>query len=105
MKTRWTDSFNRRDALKLAGLTLAGTWLDNLVWPLKVRAAGKTTPFATARNCIFLEMAGGISQPDTFDYKEQRDQPKDLDIRKVNSQLYLSKTLFPQLSGHMDKVS
>src|SRR5262249_13756836 len=96
---------NRRDALKLTGLTLAGTWLDQVVCPLKVRAAAKVNPLGTARNCIFLEMAGGISQPDTFDYKEQRDQPNDLDVRKVNSDLYLSKTLFPELSQHMDKVS
>jgi hypothetical protein len=105
MKVSLTDLLNRRDALKLTGLTLAGTWLDQVVSPLKVRAAAKVTPLGTARNCIFLEMAGGISQPDTFDYKEQRDQPNDLDVRKVNSDLYLSHTLFPELSQHMDKVA
>src|SRR5215471_15879556 len=105
MKLRIEDLLNRRDLLKLGGLTMAGSWVDRLVWPLKVKAAGAVNPLATARNCIFLEMAGGMSQPDTFDYKEQRDQPKDLDVRKINSELYLSKTLFPELSQHMDKVS
>src|SRR5215831_3101075 len=105
MKSRIDDLMSRRQALKFSGLALAGSWLEYLVWPLKVKAAGAVTPLSTARNCIFLEMAGGISQPDTFDYKEQRDQPKDLDVRKINSELYLSKTLFPELSQHMDKVS
>ena len=95
----------RRDVLKWGGLALASTWVDRLVWPLKVRAAGKANPRGTARNCIFIELGGAISQPDCWDFKEEKNQPSDLDVRKVSSDVYLSKTLFPQLIDNMDKVA
>ena len=95
----------RRDLLKGAGLAVAGSMLNGLSGPLNVSAQGKVTPRNTARNVIYLEMSGRISQADTFDYKEQWNQPKDLDVRKINSELNLSKTLFPQLSDRMDKIS
>src|SRR5688572_19213561 len=92
---------SRRDVLKWGGLALAGTCMDRLVWPLKVRAAGKATPRGTARNCIFIEMGGAISQMDTWDFKQTRWTPKDLDVQKISSDVALSKTLFPQLSEQM----
>src|SRR5437899_855919 len=95
----------RRDVLKWGGWALAGAWINRMVWPLKVKAAGKANPRGTARNCILIELGGAISQPDCWDYKEQPRQPKDLDVRKTPSGVYLSKTLFPQLSDHTDKVS
>jgi hypothetical protein len=96
---------NRRDALKWGGIALTGTCLDRVVWPLKVSAAGKTNPRGVARNIIFIDMGGAITQMDCFDFHETHTTPKDLDVRKVNSELYLSKTLFPNLIDHIDKVA
>src|SRR5262245_53816684 len=95
----------RREVLKWGGAALAGTWVDRLIWPLDVRAAAKATPRATARNCIVIELAGAISPQETFDYKETLGQPNNLDVRKITSDLYLSKKLFPTLIDHIDKVS
>ena len=56
---------SRRDAVKWGGLALAGTWVDGLVWPLRVRANGNAvTPRATAKNVIFIELGGAISPMD-----------------------------------------
>lgn len=85
----------RRDLLKLGGMAVATTFADHIVWPLEIRGAGKVTPRRTARNCIVIQLPGAISPPDTWDFKETKDTPKDLDVQKVTSDLYLSKTLFP----------
>ena len=95
----------RRDALKWGGVALASSWVDGLVWPLDVRAQGTATPRGTARNCIFIELGGAISPMDTWDFKETRWTPKDLDVTEVTKGLYLSRTLFPQLVERMDKVA
>lgn len=95
----------RRDILRWGGVALAGTWVDRLVWPLKVRAAGGANPRGTARNCIFIELGGAISQMDTWDFKETRWMPKDLDVTQVANDLYISQTLFPQLSKEMHRVA
>lgn len=104
--TRLSDLVpSRRDVLKWGGAALASTWVDGLVWPLDVRAAGTSNPRGTARHCIFLELAGAISPMDCWDFKETRWTPKDLDVTEVKRDLYLSRTLFPQLLSHMDRVS
>ncbi len=94
----------RRDVLKWGGLALAGTWAERVVWPLSVRASGNANPRGSARSAILIEMGGAISQMETFDFKETRITPKDLDVRQIASDLYLSHRLFPNLSGHMDKI-
>jgi len=95
----------RRDVLKWSGLALAGTWIDHVVWPMKVQAAGKANPRATARNCILIQLGGGISQVDCWDFKESRFTPKDLDMKKISSDLSISRTLFPQMSDQMHRVA
>ncbi|MGE0812441.1 MAG: DUF1501 domain-containing protein [Vicinamibacterales bacterium] len=107
MTRRLTDVVpSRRDALKWGGLALAGTWVDGLVWPLDIRASGAAaTPRGTARNVVFIELGGAISPMDCWDFKETRWTPKDLDVTEVRKGLYLSRTLFPQLVGEMDKVA
>ncbi len=106
MHRRLTDVLpTRRDALKWGGVALAGSWVDGLVWPLDVRAQGAATPRGTARNCIFIELGGAISPMDTWDFKETRWTPKDLDVTEVKKGLYLSRTLFPKLVDRMDQVS
>ncbi len=95
----------RRDILKLGGFAVAGGLAGAGAWPLEMRAAGQANPRGTARNCIFIEMGGAISHVDCWDYKEYKKQPKDLDVRKIRSDLYMSKTFFPQLSDRMDQVS
>src|ERR1051325_11644091 len=88
---------SRRDVLKWGGLALAGTYVNNIVWPLKVKAATKTKPRGTARNVIMIEMGGCISPQDCWDFKPHPLQPKDLDMTKISDDVLLSKTLFPNM--------
>src|SRR6266702_4025937 len=100
------DSFlARRDLPKLGGYGLLGAFADQALWPVAARAAGKADPRGTARFCIVVELAGAISHTDTFDFKENAGTPKDLDVRKVRDDLYLSHTLFPELSTEMNDVA
>jgi hypothetical protein len=95
----------RREALKFGTLSMLGAFAETAFWPPKLRAAGKSNPRGTARFCIVVEAAGAISHVDTFDFKENEGTPKDIDVRQVRNDLYLSHCLFPELSTEMDKVS
>ena len=95
----------RRDALKFGTLSMLGAFAETALWPPKLRAAGKSNPRGTARFCIVVEAAGAISHVDTFDFKENEGTPKDIDVRQIRNELYLSHRLFPEMSTEMDKVS
>jgi hypothetical protein len=75
--------------------------------PLKVQAQAKTKPLGTARNAIFIQLTGAMSQMDCWDLKETKWTPKDLDPVKVWGDLYLSKTLFGRMiaSKQMQNIS
>jgi hypothetical protein len=95
----------RRDVLKLGSYSLLTALAEQTLWPPKIRAAGKSHPRGTARYCIIVEAAGAISHTDTFDFKEGQGTPKDLEVRQVRNDLYLSHRLFPELGGLMDRLS
>lgn len=95
----------RRDILKLGGWGLLGAFAEQAIVPVQVKAAGKANPRGTARFCVVIELAGAMSHLDTFDFKESAGTPKDLDVRPIRNDLYLSNRLFPELSKEMDKIS
>lgn len=95
----------RRDVLRLGGYGLLGAFAEQAFWPVRVRAAGKANPRGTARYAIIIELAGALSHTDTFDFKEGEGTPKDIDVRKVRNDLYLSYRLLPELSKEMDKIT
>jgi len=106
MKTRLSDLFPaRRDFLRLGGYGLLGAFADQALMPVRLAAAGKATPRGTARFAVVIELAGAISHLDTFDFKESKGTPQDLDVRQIRNDLYLSYRLFPELSKEMDKVA
>ena len=97
---------SRRELLQFGGLGLLGASIDG-VWPLKLGAATgpKVTPRGNARNVLFFEISGAISHNDSFEFKESAGMPKDLDVRKVSNDVYLSHRLFPRLEKHIDKLA
>jgi len=97
----------RREVLRWAGMALGGAMAGLASVPLQARAAAKTNPLGTARNAVFIQLTGAMSQMDCWDLKDTKWTPKDLDPQKVWSDLYLSKTLFGRLiaSKHMDRIS
>jgi hypothetical protein len=106
MQTKVSDLLPaRRDLLKLGGYGLLAAFADQALWPVKARAAGKANPRGSARFAVVIELAGAISHIDTFDFKEGEGTPKDLDVRQIRNDLYLSHKLFPEMSKEMDKVA
>lgn len=96
---------HRRDVLKWGAAALAAAAVGEAIVPLKVKAAGKSKPRGAARNCIVIMMGGAMSQADTWDFKETRYTPKDLNVQKFTSDISLSKTLFPYASEYVDKIA
>src|SRR5262245_23031546 len=106
MEWNTNNNIARREVLKWAGMALAGA-MTGVARPLKAQAQAKTKPLGTARQAIFIQMTGAMSQMDCWDFKETKWTPKDLDVQKVWGDLYLSKTLFGRMmaSKNMDRIS
>lgn len=97
----------RRELLKFGGLGLVGSSLD-AIWPLRIRAANigsKTRPRGNARNIVFFEISGAISHLDTFDFKENAATPKDFQVSKMPTGIYLPVNMFPRLEKVMDRIA
>jgi len=97
----------RRELLKYGGLGLFGASLEG-VWPLKLRAAdtsAKTHPRGNARNVIFFEISGAISHLDTFDFKDNSATPKDFQVHKIDTGIYLPVNLFPRMEKVMNRIA
>ena len=89
-------NLSRRELLRLFGVSIGGTIVGEAVAPRKITAQSrKVTPLKTARNCIVIQNAGAMSPWETLDFKDTKWTAKDLDMRKIHSDFYVSKTLFP----------
>lgn len=96
-------SLTRRELLRVGGISLVGGYL-NAFNPLNVRAAQKVQPAATARQVLFVNIDGGMSQIDTLDAKEGAWTPKYFDIRSVGD-LKLPLGVMPNLPTVLDKIT
>src|SRR5262249_47286481 len=94
----------RRELLRYGGLGLLGASAHG-VWPLQLGATEKVTPRGNARNVLFFELSGAISHVESWDFKENKGTPKDLDVHKLRDELWLSKLLFPKFEKHIDKFA
>lgn len=71
-----TDLLDRRELLRVGGLSLAGLSLPTLLQPAAATETRRPRSFGRARNCIILYLSGGPAQLDTFDPKP--DSPDDI---------------------------
>lgn len=96
----------RRDMLRFGGAGLALAAAGGAVPRLAANTYGlKANPRGNARNVVYYEVSGAISHIESFDFKESAGMPKDLDIRKVRDNLYLSHRLFPRLEKQIGKFA
>jgi hypothetical protein len=103
---RRIEDLSRRELLKLFGIGVGTVIADAAAWPRNAQAQSKKiTPRGTARNVIFIQNCGAMSQNETWDFKETKWTAKDLDIQKVSSDLLISKTLFPQYERWAPKAA
>src|SRR5262245_43191672 len=94
----------RRELLRVGGVAMVGGYL-NAFRPFNVHAQEKVTPMSTARQVLFINIEGGMSQIDSLDAKEGPWTPSDFDIRSYANDLKLPFGLFKNLPGVLDKIT
>ncbi len=94
----------RRELLQVGGISLVGGYL-NAFQPFNVRAEQKVRLAATARQVLFINLDGGMSQVDTLDAKEGPWTPSYFDIRGFANDLKLPVGIMPNLPGVLDKIT
>lgn len=97
-------SLTRRELLCVGGISLVGGYL-NAFRPFNVHASQKVQPMTKARQVLFLNIDGGMSQVDTLDAKEGAWTPKGFDIRSFGNDLKLPVGIMPNLPGVLDKIT
>jgi hypothetical protein len=78
-------ALSRRELIRCGAVTVTGGFLLPFTQPTNVKAATKATPRGSAECVIYVNMVGGPSQMDTFDVKESKSTPEDLDIRTAKT--------------------
>jgi uncharacterized protein (DUF1501 family) len=74
-------SLSRRDLLRVGAVTLSGCAETLFPSGLKASTEEKVQPRGSADCVVFVNLVGGPSQMDTFDLKESKTTPADLDVR------------------------
>ncbi len=97
-------SLRRRELLRLGGLSVVG---GSLPWLGTTRtiASQDVTPRATARQVLFVNLEGGMSQLDSLDAKQGPWTPEDFDIQPCGNGLMLPKGVFQTLPTILDKIA
>lgn len=98
-------TLTRRQVFRVGGVAVSGFFLEPMMRPVNVWAKEKVKPRGSAEFCIFLNLAGGASHVDTFDIKEGRWLPPNLDVRTLQPGLRMPVGLFPMLSARMRQLA
>src|SRR5687767_11442251 len=101
---RNTLHLTRRALLRVGGVSVVGGFLGAFQ-ARDVRAAEKVQPMGTARQVLFINIEGGMSQVDTLDAKEGSWTPDYFDIRSCGDGLKLPHGLMPNLTQVLDRVT
>src|SRR5258705_8471558 len=94
---------NRRELLRLGGLSLVGGFAG-MFRPSNVWAAERTKPMATARQVLFINIEGGMSQVDSLDAKDGPWTPDYFAIRQFGD-LRLPSGILKNLPSVLDKIT
>ena len=89
----------RRMFFRHVGAAVSGYFLAP-VRPMEVVARAAVTPKATAKNCIFILMAGAPSHTDTFDLKEGAWTPASFEPTSYGD-IRFPRGLLPTLAGRI----
>src|SRR6266481_5499412 len=98
-------TLTRRELWRVGAVSIVGRSLLPLASP-PAQAATTTqiTPRGGADCVIFLNLVGSPSQMDTFDVKEGKWTPSDLDIRNTKLGFRWPYGLLPRLSERLDDL-
>ena len=99
-------TLSRRNFFEIGPVGVSCSFLLPMVRPLNVQAATPVKLRGTAEQCIFIFLSGGISQIDSFDFKEGPWTPADFDLRAVKGgPMKLPYALFPRLTDKLDDLA
>ncbi len=100
------EGFSRRRFLKVAGTGIVASYFADVFDPrlLRAQAAPGVLLRNTAKNCIFIFLAGAPSHIDTWDLKEGAWTPSDFTPDTFNS-VRFPRGLMPNTAAHMDKLT
>ena len=94
---------NRREILRVGGLSMVGGFLGAFR-PSNVWAGERAKPMGTARQVLFINLEGGLSQVDSLDAKETASTPGYFALKRYGD-LTLPSGIMPNLPGVLDKVT
>src|SRR5262245_53433229 len=94
----------RRELLRVGGVTLVGGFLHGIA-PVNVFTQRRVAPRATARQVLFVNLEGGMSQIDTLDAREGAWTPPDFDIRRLANGISLPYGLLSHVANVLDKIT
>lgn len=95
--------WNRRMFFQHLASAVGGYFvLPSIVAPARVKAA--VTPIATAKNVVFVLMAGGPSHIDTFDLKMTPQTPSAFNPTQYGDILW-PQAIMPKIAEHMDSIA
>ncbi len=95
----------RREFFQVGLATFAGFELLPMIKPTNVQANEKVSPRGKADFCIFVFLAGGSPQLDTWDLKEGRWTPDNFAVQKIRGELLWPMGQFPKLARQLDRVA
>src|ERR1700676_4598439 len=95
---------NRRTFFQLGALSVTGGGLPPLARPPPGGTTEKVGPRGSAECVIFVNMVGGPSQMDTFDLKELKSTPANLDVRTTKQGLKWPYRLLPETAQILDDL-
>ncbi|MEO8381180.1 MAG: DUF1501 domain-containing protein [Acidobacteriota bacterium] len=101
------ESFSRRNFFRIAGTGVLGYYFADVLDP-RLLLASSTTSNATlrntAKNCIFIFLAGAPSQTDMWDLKEGSWTPSDL-APTPYGEMRWPQGLLPKMGEHLGKLT
>jgi len=102
----WSGGFSRRRFLQIAGTSLMASYFPDVLNAGLLESATTAAPLLqnSAKNCLLIFLAGGISQVDTFDLKEGSWTPPALAPATAGSVRW-PQGLFPKIGQHLDQLA
>lgn len=95
-------TLSRRKFWQYGSVAVTGGVLAPMATRLNAAATDKVTPRGSAECVIFLNLVGGPSQMDTFDFKPYKFTPQDLDVRKHKLGIEWPYGLLPKTADILD---
>jgi hypothetical protein len=98
-------TLTRRKLWQCGAVSVTGGMLAPLAQRLSAAATAKVEPRGSADAVIFLNLVGGPSQMDTFDFKQYKFTPEDLDVRPHKLGIQWPYGLLPRTAGILEDAA